>query len=165
MNELSIDWGQVSRFVLLSRELDLLEEELLAPQGKVKYQFSAKGHELSQVLLAQTLDHSHDAVMVFYRSRPLLLACGMDPATALAAGMALTNSPSQGSDTGVVYNLPRRNGLTVLPASGNVGAQFTPAAGWAQGILYYQHVLREHEWKGALAVAHGGDGSTASNGF
>ena len=64
MVELPINWGDVARVVLLSRELDLFEEKHLAPQGKVKYQFSAKGHELSQVLLAQALDHRanrHDA--------------------------------------------------------------------------------------------------------
>jgi 2-oxoisovalerate dehydrogenase E1 component len=165
MGEQSIDWKQVARFVLLSRELDLFEEEHLAPQGKVKYQFSAKGHELSQVLLAQALDHPHDAATVYYRSRPLLLARGMDLAEALAAGMALANTPSQGRDTGVMFNLPGEGGFTILPSSGNVGAQFTPAAGWAQAILYYQQVLRNDEWQGALAVAHGGDGSTASNGF
>jgi 2-oxoisovalerate dehydrogenase E1 component len=65
----------------------------------------------------------------------------------------------------VVYNIPRVNGLTVLPASGNVGAQFTPAAGWAQACLYYQNVLGDSDWGGAIAVAHGGDGSIASNGF
>jgi 2-oxoisovalerate dehydrogenase E1 component len=160
-----IDWKRVARHVLLSRELDSFEEQQLAPQGKVKYQFSAKGHELSQVLLAQALNHSHDAAAVYYRSRPLLLASGMDATTALAAGMALSNTPSQGRDTGVIYNLLLQNGLTVLPASGNVGAQFTPAAGWAQAILYHQQVLRQEEWKGALVVAHGGDGSTATNGF
>jgi 2-oxoisovalerate dehydrogenase E1 component len=53
----------------------------------------------------------------------------------------------------------------VLPASGNVGAQFTPATGWAQAILYHQNVLGDSDWQGAIAVAHGGDGSTASNGF
>ncbi|MGW8225731.1 MAG: alpha-ketoacid dehydrogenase subunit alpha/beta [Anaerolineales bacterium] len=160
-----IDWRRVARYVLLSRELDSFEEQQLAPLGKVKYQFSAKGHELSQVLLAQALNHSHDAATVYYRSRPLLLASGMDATTALAAGMALSNTPSQGRDTGVIYHLLRRSGLTVLPASGNVGAQFTPAAGWAQAILYHQQVLEEQDWKGALAVAHGGDGSTATNGF
>jgi 2-oxoisovalerate dehydrogenase E1 component len=160
-----IDWRRVARFVLLSRELDLFEEQQLAPQGKVKYQFSAKGHELSQVLLAQALQHSHDAAAVYYRSRPLLLASGLDGTSALAAGMALSNTSSQGRDTGVIYHLLRRNGLTVLPASGNVGAQFTPAAGWAQAIIYHQQVLGEEDWKGALVVAHGGDGSTATNGF
>jgi 2-oxoisovalerate dehydrogenase E1 component len=165
MIELPINWGEVARFVLLSRELDLFEEKHLAPQGKVKYQFSAKGHELSQVLLAQALAHGHDAVTVYYRSRPLLLACGMKPVNALAADMALSNTLSQGRDTGVVFNLPRVDGLSVLPASGNVGAQFTPAAGWAQAILYHQRVLEVDEWKGAIAVAHGGEGSTASNGF
>ncbi len=165
MSKYQIDWQEVARLMLLSRELDLVEEELLVPQGKIKYQFSAKGHELSQVLLAQTLDHPHDAAAVYYRSRPFLLASGLSPATALAAGMARANTPSQGRDTGVVFNIPRQTGLTVLPASGNVGAQFTPAAGWAQASLYYRIVLGESDWAGAIAVAHGGDGSTATNGF
>ena len=56
-----VNWQEVTRLVLLSRELDLLEEEVLAPEGKIKYQFSAKGHELSQVLLSLELDHPHDA--------------------------------------------------------------------------------------------------------
>jgi len=165
MSELTINWEHVARFVLLSRELDLFEEEHLAPQGIVKYQFSAKGHELSQVLLGQALTHNHDAATVYYRSRPLLLASGLDVATALAADMALANTPSQGRDTGVVYNLPGLQGLSVLPASGNVGAQYTPAAGWAQAVLYHQRVLKDKNWYGALAVAHGGEGSTAANGF
>jgi 2-oxoisovalerate dehydrogenase E1 component len=51
--------------VLLSRELDLLEEQQLAPQGKIKYQFSAKGYELSQILLALALTHPHDAAALY----------------------------------------------------------------------------------------------------
>ena len=113
MRKSEVDWRKVARMALLSRELDLLEEERLAPQGKIKYQFSAKGHELSQVLLAQALDHAHDAATVYYRSRPFLLACGFAPQTAIAAGMALADTPSQGRDTGVVYNIPRTTGLTV----------------------------------------------------
>jgi 2-oxoisovalerate dehydrogenase E1 component len=165
MRKSAVDWREVARLALLSRELDLLEEERLAPQGKIKYQFSAKGHELSQVLLAQALDHPHDAATVYYRSRPFLLACGLAPHTALAAGMALADTPSQGRDTGVVYNIPRTTSLTILPASGSVGAQFTPAAGWAQASHYHQHVLGDATWAGAVAAAHGGDGSTAANGF
>ena len=61
MQKPNIDWPKVAQLVLLSRELDLLEEEHLAPQGKIKYQFSAKGHELSQILLALALTHPHDA--------------------------------------------------------------------------------------------------------
>jgi 2-oxoisovalerate dehydrogenase E1 component len=165
MQEPNIDWSEVARHVLLSRELDLLEEGRLAPQGKIKYQFSAKGHELSQILLAHTLIHPHDAAALYYRSRPFMLACGLTPASALAAGMARTNNLNQGRDTGVMFNLPGDKGLTVLPASGNVGAQYTPAAGWAQAIQYHQQVLGQTEWQGAIAVAHGGDGSIASNGF
>jgi 2-oxoisovalerate dehydrogenase E1 component len=165
MRKTAVEWREVARMVLLSRELDLLEEMVLAPQAKIKYQFSAKGHELSQVLFSQILEHPHDAATVYYRSRPLLLACGITPQTALAAGMALSDTPSQGRDTGVVFNIPRTTGLTILPASGNVGAQFTPAAGWAQAINYHHRVLGDASWEGAIAVAHGGDGSTATNGF
>jgi 2-oxoisovalerate dehydrogenase E1 component len=160
-----VDWINVARLVLLSRHLDRLEVEKLTPQGKVKYQFSAGGHELAQVLLAQMLDHPHDAAAVYYRSRPFLLASGLTASEALAAGMARTNSPSEGRDVGVVYNLPRRGGPTVLPASGDVGAQYTPAAGWAQAITYRQKVLGEPGWGGAIAVAMGGEGSVAANGF
>jgi 2-oxoisovalerate dehydrogenase E1 component len=145
--------------------MDDLEVEKLTPQGKVKYQFSAAGHELAQVLLAAALDHPRDAAAVYYRSRPFMLASGLTPAEALAAGMALTNSPSEGRDVGVVYNLPSRDGPTVLPASGDVGAQYTPAAGWAQAIRYRADQLQHRDWQGALAVALGGDGSVAANGF
>lgn len=165
MKNIPIDWKKIARYVILSRELDLLEERQLAPTGKIKYQFSAKGHELSQVLLAQALTHPHDAASVYYRSRPFMLANGLQPAAILSAGMALDGGPTHGRDTGVVYNLPRENGLTVLPVSGDVGAQYTPAAGWAQAIRYHQNVLDQGEWSGAIAVAHGGDGSVASNGF
>ncbi|MFU8773153.1 MAG: thiamine pyrophosphate-dependent enzyme, partial [Anaerolineales bacterium] len=160
-----VDWLEVARLLLLSRELDNLEETILTPQGKIKYQFSSKGHELAQILLAMSLDHPHDAVTVYYRSRPFMLAAGLTPTEALAAGMARKESPTKGRDTGVVYNKPSRSGLTVLPASGNVGAQYTPAAGWAQAVLYRQRVLGEPDWERSIAVALGGDGSIAANGF
>jgi len=165
MPEIQPDWLKVARFALLSREMDRLEVEELTPQGKVNYQFSAQGHELAQVLLAQALNHPHDAATVYYRSRPLMFASGLQACEALAAGMARTGSPSEGRDVGVVFNMPRRSGATILPASGDVGAQYTPAAGWAQAIVYRRDVLGEQEWQGAIAVAHGGEGSVAANGF
>ena len=158
MQKPPIDWPKIAQLVLLSRELDLLEEQQLAPQGKIKYQFSAKGHELSQILLAFTLTHPHDAAALYYRSRPFMLASGLTPSTALAAGMARSSSVTQGRDTGVVFNLLCCSSLTILPASGDVGAQYTPAAGWAQAILYHQQVLKQDKWQGSIAVAHGGDG-------
>lgn len=160
-----IDWLKVARLVLLSRQIDRLEVEQLTPQGKIKYQFSAGGHELAQVLLALALDHPHDAATVYYRSRPFVLACGLRPTVALAAGMAKANTPSHGREVGVMFNLAGRGGPTIFPTSGDVGAQYTPAAGWAQAIVYRQEALEESEWKGALAVACGGEGSTAANGF
>ncbi len=165
MAEISPNWLEVAHKVLLSRRMDLLEVQQLTPQGKIKYQFSAAGHELGQVLLAQILTHPHDAATVYYRSRPILLARGLSASDALAAGMARAAGPSEGRDTGVMYNLPGDGKLTILPASGNVGAQYSPAAGWAQSIRYHTHVLEEPEWNGAIAVAMGGEGSVAANGF
>ncbi len=165
MDAASLNWREVAHKVLLSRKLDLLEVERLAPQGKVKYQFSAAGHELGQVLLAQNLTHPHDAATLYYRSRPFLLAAGLTATDALAAGMARQAGPSEGRDTGVMFNLPGNGHLTVLPTSGNVGAQYSPAAGWAQAIRYHTQVLEDPSWNGAIAVAMGGEGSVAANGF
>jgi 2-oxoisovalerate dehydrogenase E1 component len=162
-NDLS--WTQVARLVLTSRRLDELEEQELAPSGEVAYQFSAKGHELAQVLLGLHLTHPQDGVSVYYRSRPLLLTLGWSVQEALASGLAREGSASGGRDAGVMFNLPSRGRATVLPTAGGVGTQYTPAAGWAQAIRYYREVLEQEEWQGAIAVACGGDGSVASNGF
>ncbi len=161
----NINWPHIARLVLASRTLDEIEEQELTPKGKVAYQFSAKGHELAQALLAGHLTHPHDGATAYYRSRPFMLASGLPLAEALAAGFAKTGSPSEGRDVGVVYSMRSRGGVTVLPASGNVGAQYTPAAGWAQAIRYHQTVLGDKAWDGAMAVAMGGEGSTAANGF
>ena len=160
-----VDWEQVARLAIRSRRLDDFEEAELAPSGEVPYQFSARGHELAQLLLARQLTHPHDAATVYYRSRPFLLACGLTMAEALAAGMGRTGSPSEGRDVGVVFSLPPRSGPTILPASGDVGAQYTPAAGWAQAVGYRARSLGQADWSDALAVALGGDGSVATNGF
>lgn len=163
--KLNVDWEQVARLLLTSRTIDEIEEQELAPAGKVPYQFSSKGHELSQILLGLQLTQGHDAATVYYRSRPFMLAAGLTPQEAFAADMARTGSPSEGRDVGVVYSMSPRRGITVLPSSGDVGAQYTPAAGWAQAITYYENELKVKEWKGAIAVSLGGDGSVATNGF
>lgn len=99
------------------------------PERKVRYQFSAKGHELAQVLLGQLLTHPKDGVSTYYRSRPLMLASGVSPEEALAASMGKAGGYSDGRDVGVVCNLPGRNGPTVLPMARDVGAQYTPGVG------------------------------------
>ncbi len=165
MTENSPDWLEVAHIVLLSRKMDLLEVQQLTPNGKIKYQFSSAGHELAQVLVAHALTHPHDGVTLYYRSRPFMLARGLSAADALAAGMARAAGPSEGRDTGVMYNLPGEGKPTILPTSGNVGAQYSPAAGWAQSIRYHTQVLEEPEWNGAIALAMGGEGSVAANGF
>src|SRR5580765_2346593 len=50
-----VDWRQALDHALLSRALDDLEETVLTPARKVLYQFSARGHEVTQALLAQQL--------------------------------------------------------------------------------------------------------------
>lgn len=158
-------WLEVARLVLRSRFLDELEERELVPGGLVKYQFSAKGHELAQILLARHLSHPHDAAAVYYRSRPFVLACGLSLQKALRSSLARQGSMSEGRDVGVMFNLPSRGGVAILPTAGDVGSQYPPAAGWAQAILYHTGFLAAHDWEGAIAVACGGEGSVAANGF
>lgn len=161
-----IDWGRVAELLLASRAMDDLEENELVPDKKVLYQFSARGHELAQILLGSLLTHKHDAASAYYRSRPLLLSLGLSFEDALAAPMAKSGSYSDGRDIGVVCNLPGGiDGPTVLPMSGDVGSQYTPAAGWAQAIEYRRTVLDEGEYEGAISVVLGGDASVATNGF
>ncbi len=159
------NWREIARLALLSRFIDELEENELNPSGVVTYQFSAMGHELGQLLAAQKMGHAFDGASVFYRSRPFMLGLGVTATEALQADMARQGSFSDGRDVGVVYNLTKRNNVTVLPAAGDVGSQYTPAAGWAQMIQYRQNTLGDQTAKGSISVVFGGDGSVASNGF
>ena len=145
--------------------MDELEERELHPQGLVTYQFSARGHELGQLLVAQKLGQPYDAGTVYYRSRPFMLGVGLTATEALMADMARRGGINDGRDVGVVFNLPRRNRATVLPASGDVGSQYTPAVGWGQMIQYRVQELGEEAAKGSMVVVFGGDGSVATNGF
>ena len=72
------DWRRVAYLFQASRSLDEIEESRLVPERKVLYQFSARGHELGQILLGLKLTQPHDGVGVYYRSRPLMLALGLD---------------------------------------------------------------------------------------
>lgn len=161
----SVDWPRVAYLVLLSRALDSLEETRLVPEKKVLYQFSARGHDLGQVLLGLRLNDPADAACGYYRSRPLLLSLGVDVADALGSAMGKAGGYSDGRDIGVVFNFPNAIGASALPMCGGVGAQYTPTAGWAQAIEYYRTVLMDPAYARAIAVVLGGDGSVASNGF
>jgi len=160
-----IDWRRVAYLVHLSRALDEMEEKRLVPEKKVLYQFSARGHDMAQILLGTQLTGLHDATCGYYRSRPLLLSLGVDPADALGSAMGRAGGYSDGRDIGVVFNYPNRCGASALPMCGGVGAQYTPTAGWAQAMKYYTTTLGRPEYARDIGVALGGDGSVASNGF
>jgi 2-oxoisovalerate dehydrogenase E1 component len=160
-----IQWDRVVRTVLRSRALDELEETSLVPARKVLYQFTARGHDVTQTLLAQLLTGFGDAASVYYRSRPLMLALGLSLDDALASTMMRAGGMSEGRDIGVVFNLPKHGSVCVLPACGGVGAQYTPAVGWAQSIRYHTRVLKDARYEGSIAVVHGGEASTATSGF
>src|ERR1700736_5117405 len=161
----AIDWRAVLRQVAVSRALDDLEEFTLLKDRRVLYQFSARGHELTQVLLSTQLTGTQDGVGGYYRSRPLLLGLGLALEDALASAMMRAGGMSDGRDIGVVFNMPRKVGPCVLPVCGGVGAQYTPAVGWAQSLRYRLAQLGEQACRGSIAVAHGGEASTATNGF
>jgi 2-oxoisovalerate dehydrogenase E1 component len=162
---LTVDWRRVVATVLRSRALDELEESRLLPARKVLYQFTARGHDVTQVLLGQFLNGERDAVAGYYRSRPLVLTLGLELDDALASTMMRSGSMSEGRDIGVVFNLPRPRGACVLPACGGVGTQYTPAVGWAQALEYRARRLGDRAAATSIAVAHGGEASTATNGF
>jgi 2-oxoisovalerate dehydrogenase E1 component len=159
------DWARVAYLLQVSRALDELEETVLVPEKKVLYQFSARGHDLAQILLGSLLTDQHDAACGYYRSRPMLLALGVDTVDALGSSMARAGGYSDGRDIGVVFNYPNPGGPAALPMCGGVGSQYTPTAGWAQAIDYYRHELNDQAYASAISVVLGGDGSVATNGF
>ncbi|MEZ2129626.1 MULTISPECIES: transketolase C-terminal domain-containing protein [unclassified Sinorhizobium] len=160
-----IDWRKAAYYLQLSRALDEMEETRLVPEKKVLYQFSARGHDMAQILLGMQLTGSHDATCGYYRSRPLLLSLGVDPVDALGSAMGRAGGYSDGRDIGVVFNYPNLSGASALPMCGGVGAQYTPTAGWAQAMNYYAKTLGKAEYAKDIGVVLGGDGSVASNGF
>jgi 2-oxoisovalerate dehydrogenase E1 component len=164
-------WRRIAYQTLVSRALDDVEETTnknkatVPREHLVLYQFSARGHEMSQVILGSLLDHPHDGAGAYYRSRPFLLSLGLSIEDALASPLGRVGGFSGGRDIGVVCNLPRREGPIVLPMSGDVGSQYTPTAGWAQAIRYHRDVLGNASYEGSIAVALGGEASVATNGF
>ena len=162
---IDVDWRRLARTFLVSRALDELEETTLLPQKKILYQFSARGHELGQILLGMKLNHQHDAASGYYRSRPLLLTLGLSVREALAGGMAKAGGLCDGRDIGVVFNFPSTDGCSVLPMAGGVGTQYTTTAGWAHAIRYHAETLKDDSYSGAIGAVLGGDGSIATNGF
>jgi 2-oxoisovalerate dehydrogenase E1 component len=165
VGDAELDWGRVLYLTLVSRAMDDVEEQRLVPEKKVAYQFSARGHDVAQIILGSHLAHRYDAAGAYYRSRPLLLALGLPFDDALAGPMGKSGGFSDGRDIGVVCNLPSDPGPVVLPMSGDVGSQYTPTAGWAQAILYHREALGNHEYDGAIACVLGGEASVATNGF
>ncbi len=165
------DWRRIAYHTLCSRALDEVEESTNRNRASVPkdhvvlYQFSARGHDMAQVILGSLLTGRRDAAGAYYRSRPLLLSLGLPLDDALGSPLGRAGGFSDGRDIGVVCNLPNRDGTVVLPMSGDVGSQYTPIAGWAQGITYHRDSLQDASYDGAIAVALGGDGSVATNGF
>ena len=161
----SLDWKRIAYLVHLSRGFDALEETKLVPEKKVLYQFSARGHDMAQVMLGTHLTHKHDAICGYYRSRPILLSLGVELTEALGSSLGRAGGYSDGRDIGVVFNYPNKNGASALPMCGGVGAQYTPTAGWAQAMQYHANVLKNDEYKNAIGVVLGGEASVATNGF
>ena len=165
------DWRRIAYNALVSRALDDVEETTnknrttVPKEHVVLYQFSARGHDVAQVILGSLIDRKHDAASAYYRSRPMLLALGLTIDDAFGSPLGRAGGFSDGRDIGVVCNLPNRDGPVVLPMSGDVGSQYTPCAGWAQAIQYHANVLGDTEWDGAIGVVLGGEASVATNGF
>lgn len=164
-DQAEIDWQQVAYLTLLSRAIDDLEETELLKTRELLYQFSSRGHDMAQIILGSMLTHANDGACGYYRSRAFILSLGLPLEDAIAGPMMKKGGISDGRDIGVVFNMPSRDSASFLPMSGGVGTQFTPVSGWAEAIRYKQDVLEDQSADGAIAVALGGDASTATNGF
>jgi 2-oxoisovalerate dehydrogenase E1 component len=167
----ALDWRRIAYNTLVSRAIDDSEEATNRNRANVPrehvvlYQFSARGHDVAQSILGAHLTHPHDGVGAYYRSRPLLLSLGLSIEDAFGSPLGRAGGFSDGRDIGVVCNLPNRDGPVVLPMSGDVGSQYTPAAGWAQAITYFRDILGDESYRGAMSMALGGEASVATNGF
>ncbi len=159
------DWDRITYLLHLSRAIDDIEETRLVPEKKVLYQFSARGHDMAQIIMASRITGARDGVAGYYRSRPTMLTLGVDLVEAIRGPLARAGGYSDGRDIGVVFNHPNLEGPAALPMSGAVGAQYTPIAGWAQAVDYYRTVLNDDRYKESIGVVLGGDGSAATNGF
>ncbi|HVT40563.1 MAG TPA: transketolase C-terminal domain-containing protein [Gemmatimonadaceae bacterium] len=165
------DWRKIAYHTLVSRAMDHIEEEAnrnkttVPREHLVLYQFSARGHDMAQVILGSLLTEQHDAAGAYYRSRPLLLSLGLTIEDGFASPLGRSGGFSDGRDIGVVCNLSSKTGPIVLPMSGDVGSQYTPAAGWAQSIVYHRDTLGLAAYADSISVALGGEASVATNGF
>ena len=165
------DWRRIAYHTLASRALDDVEEatnrnRAATPrEHQVLYQFSARGHDMAQIILGSLITGRRDGAGAYYRSRPFLLSLGLTLEDALGSPLGRAGGFSDGRDIGVVCNLPNRDGPIVLPMSGDVGSQYTPAAGWAQTITYHRDALGDTTYDGCIGVALGGDASVATSGF
>jgi 2-oxoisovalerate dehydrogenase E1 component len=165
------DWRRIAYHTLVSRAIDDTEESTnrmrhaVPREHLVLYQFSARGHDMAQVILGSLINGQHDGAGAYYRSRPFLLSVGLSIPDAFGSPLGRAGGFSDGRDIGVVCNLPNRAGCTVLPMSGDVGSQYTPAAGWAQSIMYHRDALGDAGYAQCLSVALGGDASVATSGF
>lgn len=167
----ALDWRRIAYLVLASRAMDDIEETTnknrtsVPKEHLVLYQFSARGHDVAQIILGALVNQRHDAAGAYYRSRPMLLALGLPFEDAMGSPLGRAGGFSDGRDIGVVCNLPTTDGPIVLPMSGDVGSQYTPSAGWAQAIQYHRDVLGDASYQGAMSVALGGEASVATSGF
>jgi 2-oxoisovalerate dehydrogenase E1 component len=164
---LDYDWNQVAHLLLLSRAMDDIEEQELVPAKLVFNQFSARGHDLAQILIGSLLTHPNDGATGYYRSRPFVLSLGLDILDAVSSPMAKSGGYSDGRDIGVVCNYPneKREGAMLFPMCGGVGSQYSPIAGWAQSIVYHRDELKDESYRGALGISMGGDSSMSTSGF
>ena len=158
-----VDWREVARLVLTSRELDRMEEQELVPAKKVLYQFprarprhgagaagaAAQGRRRRLRLLPVAA-----AAAVAWRSARRCARVGHGPCRRLLERPRYRRR--------LQLSEPRRRACHA--DGGGVGAQYTPAVGWAQAIKYKQHVLDEGPLD-SIAVVLGGDASCATGGF
>ncbi|WP_168168955.1 hypothetical protein [Shinella sp. HZN7] len=160
----TVDWKRIAYLVHLSRALDEMEETRLVPERKVLYQFSARGHDMAQIMLGCLLTDRHDATCGYYRSRRCCCR------SASIRGCArFRHGPGRWLFRRARHRRrlqpsePRRR---LRPADVRWRrAQYTPTAGWAQAVKYYAETLGKADYERSNRRGARRRRSVASNGF
>jgi 2-oxoisovalerate dehydrogenase E1 component len=116
-----LDWRRIAYLVMASRLMDDIEETTnknktsVPKEHLILYQFSARGHDVGQVILGSLIDQRQDAAGAYYRSRPLLITLGLSLEDAMASPLGRSGGFSDGRDIGVVWHITKKKRPNVLP--------------------------------------------------
>ena len=160
-----IDWRRAAYLLHVSRALDDIEEKKLVPERKIFYQFSARGHDLAQILLGLA---AHAQGRRDLRLLPLAAhSADARRARRRHAGLVAWRAPAAIPTAAISARCSTFPIRTARPrcrcAAASARSSRRPPAGRRRSVP--RDVLGENDCDDAIGVVLGGDASVATNGF